>query len=128
MNPRKYHFQSLTLLWTVACSLCLLLIGPSALDASKTYTQETDASGEVHLSLEIYQQLLAASQNLVPGAPAKYALSAALLSGKIATYATGKSTATIVATVQVQVLEDGWTLVPLMPNGTSNGPRAHKNG
>jgi hypothetical protein len=79
---------------------------------------ETDiAAGQVQIPLDIYQQLLAASEDPAL-APADFALGRAELTVTV-TEAEGRAGAQVQAALSVEVLEDRWVLVPILPSGTA---------
>lgn len=90
--------------------VCLL----PALDALADDTDTADR-GTVEVPLAVYQDLLDASRAKAPSAPAAYALSEATMQ----VTASPDGAAEVVVGVTVRILEDRWTLVPLLPSGTA---------
>ncbi len=72
--------------------------------------------GSVQIPLEIYQQLVEAGQQPAL-APAGYALGNADLSVRVEE-AEGRATAEVSVALTIEVLEDRWVLVPILPAGT----------
>ena len=94
--------------------LILVLLGAVAVRAE-------DGNGKVTLPLEEYRALLQRSVVSTPAprtAPAQYAIGSAAITAD-AHEQEGKVTAQVSAEVRVRVLENQWTLVPLLPPGVS---------
>lgn len=86
--------------------VCLL----PALEASAEEAQ----SGTVEVPLPVYQNLVEASKPKTPSGPAAYAVGEATMQ-----VMAGGDGAEVQVSVRVQILEDRWTLVPLLPAGTA---------
>jgi len=90
------------------------------LSAGFVIAQEDLESGQVRLPLDQYDSLVNASQNPVDPpvpAPADYALGTSTMSVTVAT-TEPLATAEIQLQLRVEVLEDGWVTVPVLPLGT----------
>ena len=77
-----------------------------------------DKSGQVQLPLEEYRHLIEALADPSPRpAPARYALGSASVTVGVTDVAS-RATGTIQVRLIVEVLEDQWVLVPVLPAGT----------
>jgi len=100
-------------------SLLLLVFGLTL--PTPAGADDDDRGGDVQLSLQQYEELVAASRtapDLPPDAPGAYALGQAAVSVTVRPGG-GAGSATVVLDLSVQVLEDGWVGVPLLPAGTA---------
>jgi len=92
-----------------------------ALGAGLAVAQETDLEpGQVQLPLDQYNTLVNASRNPVDPkipAPADYALGTSTMSVSVAA-TEPLATAEIQLQLRVEILEDGWVAVPVLPLGT----------
>ena len=96
----------------------LVLIGQIVL-ASSVFAQET-GSGQVQLPLDDYARLIEMSRQPVTAprpVPASYALGNARMSVNVSSGAQ-RTVATVTVELTIDVLEDGWVLVPILPAGT----------
>ncbi|MGI9592443.1 MAG: hypothetical protein ACR2P8_13815, partial [Myxococcota bacterium] len=92
----------------------LVLILTASLGIANARAQSEE--GQVHIPLEIYQQLVEAGQH--PDlAPAGFALGQADVIVRVAD-TEGVTSAEISVDLTVEVLEDRWVLVPILPAGT----------
>ncbi len=73
-------------------------------------------SGQVQIPLEIYQQLVEAAEQPTL-APAGFALGKADLNVQVAE-SEGRASAEVQVALTIEVLEDRWVLVPILPAGT----------
>ena len=72
--------------------------------------------GQVQLPLDVYRELLRQAEAEPRPAPAGYALGNADVT---ATLTAAHSTATVTVNLRVEVFEDEWVLVPVLPTGTA---------
>lgn len=81
---------------------------------------EVTAGGQVEIPLELYNQLLEGSRQpvqIVPAAPARYALGKAEV--RVTVAATDVPSAEVKTQLSLDVLENGWTSIPVLPAGTA---------
>ena len=100
---------------TVVSVVCALIVGTSPVVA-----QEGDEPGQVQLPLDQYNSLIDASRDPVDPpvpAPADYALGATSMTVTVAS-TEPLATAEVQLQLRVEVLEDGWVAVPVLPLGT----------
>jgi hypothetical protein len=99
------------LIWiALACALC------APAPASPT----ADGSGQVEIPLDVYNQLVAsaADPTLHPRpAPASHALGSALITVDVPA-TEPRASATVGVELTIDVLEDDWALIPVLPAGT----------
>jgi hypothetical protein len=88
-----------------------------ALCISPASADEDAADGRVQIPLDIYQQLIDAAQTPTL-APADYALGKAAVNVTV-TESEGRATAEVQVSLTVEVLEDRWVLVPILPTGSA---------
>lgn len=96
--------------------LLLLLVGPSA------WAQEpqVDDGGQVEIPLALYNRLLESSRQPVevePLAPARFALGKADV--RLTVAATDVPSAEVKTQLSLDVLENGWSSIPVLPAGTA---------
>ena len=84
------------------------------LSGSAAATEST--GGEVQIPLEIYNQLIDDTRP-TRAAPSGYALGQAIVEIKVVD-GDGRATARIVVDLKLDVLEDEWAAVPILPAGT----------
>jgi hypothetical protein len=93
----------------------LLVLGIAALPLEGAGAAEA-SDGQVQIPLEIYTQLLQAAEQ--PDlAPAGFALGQAELNVEV-TESEGRASAEVSVALTIEVLEDRWVLVPVLPAGT----------
>ena len=102
--------------------LIVLLAAPAAFaQANPTGQGQAEAQeagdGRVQIPLEIYNQLVSASERPTE-APAGYALGSAQLNVRVELLE-GRASAEVRATLTIRLLEDRWNLVPILPLGTA---------
>jgi len=86
--------------------------------AAAALAQESP-SGQVQIPLDVYQQLLAMSQaGTDPKAPVNVAVGNARVNVGVA-LSGPSATATVNATLTIEVFEDRWVLVPVLPAGSA---------
>ncbi|MCP3957159.1 MAG: hypothetical protein GY719_04845 [bacterium] len=98
---------------TLVIILTLLTLAPAA------YAQ-TETGGQVEIPLAVYNQLVETARDPRQPprpAPASYAIGSARVSVVVAGE-TSRPSAEVRATLTVEVLEDDWVLVPVLPAGT----------
>ena len=84
-------------------------------------TTTTSTSGQVQLPLDVYTQLIALVRQPTPTprpVPASYAIGDARMHVDVAS-GSQRTVATVTVDLTVEVLEDEWVLVPVLPVGTS---------
>ncbi len=99
------------ILWTSALALI------TALPQAHAEESFGDGSGEVRVPLKVYKELMKAAQHgtgAKAGAPARYAMGEAKMNVQV-----DKNSAEVQVELTVKVLEDAWTLVPLLPSGVA---------
>ncbi len=79
-------------------------------------TEVAPEAGQVQIPLEIYTQLVQAGEQPVV-APASYAIGRAELNVQV-TESEGRANAQVSVSLTIEVLEDRWVLVPILPSGT----------
>jgi hypothetical protein len=94
--------------------LALALAGVALAMASAQGTEVE--SGQVQIPLEIYQQLVEAAEQPTL-APTGFALGKADLNVQVAE-SEGHASAEVQVALTIEVLEDRWVLVPILPAGT----------
>ena len=97
-------------------TILALAFAAAAFGAAASPTPVETESGRVEIPLEVYQQLVEAGRQPAL-APAGYALGQANLAVRV-TEASGKASAEIAVDLTIEVLEDRWVLVPILPAGT----------
>jgi hypothetical protein len=100
---------------TATIGLLALALASFTFATSDGWGAETE-DGQVQIPLEIYQQLVAAAQQPAV-APAGYALGKADLNVQVAE-SEGRASAEVQVALTIEVLEDRWVLVPILPAGT----------
>lgn len=101
---------------TLCISMLLLF---ASLGRTQPQPQESEP-GQVQLPLEIYNQLIEASRNPVQPdrpAPVNHALGNAQVNLRVAT-TEPRASGEVSVTLSIQVFEDQWSLVPVLPVGT----------
>ncbi len=91
-------------------ALIIFLLAPTTL-------AQTQTAGQVELPLEIYNRLVETGRDQPRPAPAGYALGSARVTVKVA--AGDRSGAEVAVELAVDVLEDEWMLIPVLPAGTA---------
>lgn len=86
--------------------------------ANVVFAQETDDKGNVQLPLNTYNTLIDASKNPEDSAPAQYAIGQSSITVKI-NDKNDRTTAEIRVGVNIEVFEDKWTLIPVLPYGAA---------
>ncbi|MCF6317660.1 MAG: hypothetical protein L3J83_00015 [Proteobacteria bacterium] len=82
------------------------------------FAQETNKSGNVQLPLNTYNTLINANKEPKDIAPAGYAIGQSSVSVKIKD-TRDRTTALISLTTKIEIFEDKWTLVPILPYGAA---------
>jgi hypothetical protein len=93
----------------------LLAIVAAGLSIGGARASETE-DGRVQIPLEIYTQLVQAAEQPAV-APAGFALGKADLNVQV-TESEGRASAEVTVSLSIQILEDRWVLVPILPAGT----------
>lgn len=107
------------LVWLAACAVAQLASPTSAWAEQVQHSGEAGIMGTVELPRDVYDRLVAAGQ-LPPVAPRKAPVGWAPGTATVAVQVRDDGAgANIQASLQIQVLEDEWTLVPLLPLGTA---------
>jgi hypothetical protein len=78
------------------------------------------ASGEVRVPIDVYERLVEAAREERAPAPAAHAFGVSNVEVAIADDADG-ATARVEVRLGIEVFEDEWTLVPILPSGTALG-------
>jgi hypothetical protein len=105
----------MTTMRTITISLLALALAVTAFGVRTAQAVE-GADGQVQIPLEIYQQLVEAGRQPAV-APAGYAIGQAQLNVRVVE-SDGKATAEVQVSLTIEVLEDRWVLVPILPAGT----------
>ncbi len=96
-------------------ALLALAIVVAGLSIGSARASETE-DGRVQIPLEIYTQLVQAAEQPAV-APAGFALGKADVNVQV-TESEGRASAEVAVSLTIQVLEDRWVLVPILPAGT----------
>jgi len=81
---------------------------------------DEDATGQVQLPLEVYTRLIESAMDpQARPAPASYALGNARVEVTVAGAAAPRAAGRVQVQLEVEIFEDQWTLVPLLPAGTA---------
>ncbi len=118
MTTRAYPFFVMAMLFSLF--VASTLVAQSSAGTGGSPTPET-ASGRVDLPRDVYDRLIAQAQTptrLPRPAPASYALGAAEVGVTVTGAKTTAMSATVDVTVPIDVLDDDWVLVPILPAGT----------
>ena len=100
---------------TATSAALVLALVAAGLSIASARASETD-DGRVQIPLEIYNQLVRAAEQPTL-APAGYAIGKADLKVQV-TESEGRAGAEVVVAVTIEVMEDRWNLVPILPAGT----------
>ena len=120
MNPRDHHMNA-----RICCHVFAIWLACGAGAASATVPE---AEGEVRLPLETYTGLIDQGRVESRPAPAAYAIGVSRVRVRIdADDDNGGGVASVIATLRIEVLEDEWTSVPILPTATAL-TRATANG
>ena len=98
-------------------TICVIATLLAAL-AGQVQASAAEDDGEVRLPLNTYNHLVDQSRHESRPAPAAYAIGIAKVSVAITEH-DKRSAARVHATVRIEVLENQWTLVPILPSGTA---------
>ncbi len=93
-----------------AVALILALLSPAVL-------AQTDTAGQVELPLEVYNRLVETGRDLPREAPASHALGSAEVTVTVG--GGERPSAEVTVELAIDVLEDQWMLIPVLPAGTA---------
>jgi len=110
--PRTNAMQS-----TATSALLALALFFAIGSGSAPAVEPENEDGRVHIPLEIYNQLVQAAEQTTP-APAGFALGRADLDLRV-DESEGRASAEVQVTLGIEVFEDRWVLVPILPAGSS---------